>query len=370
MKLIYLANISLPEDWAHGFQIMKMCESLADQGLTVELVALARRKIKTEAFDHYGVSRNFKLVRLPSLDFAPGNASAGYFWLRTGFFLLLAKIRLFFQHYDILYARELIFGLFFRDLILEIHSLPEPVKPWHRKAWRQAKKIIVLTSFLKERLIGEGIDGRKIVVAPDGVDLKDFKIDKSQEELRRELGLPLDKKIIMYAGSFYLHDWKGVDILLAAAKNLTPDCVLVLVGGEAEELAKIKSEEGANQVILVGRQPHQRVPRFLKASDLLILPNKKGDTNSEKYTSPLKLFEYMASGVPLIASDLPSLREILNGNNAILVEPNNAERLAETIRSSLNNEPARKKIAEQARFEVNNYTWLKRAEKITKFIEQ
>lgn len=369
MKLIYLANIILPEEWAHGIQIMKMCEAFAGHGLEVELVASAgQRKIKADPFDYYGVEKKFKLIKIPFLDFAPGNASAGYYWLRLASFLLPAKLYLAFKRYDVLYTREQVAGLFFKNFLLEIHSLPDLIKPWHRKIWKKAKKLVVLTSFIKERMISEGIDGSKILIAPDAVDMKEFDIDATKEQARRQLNLPLDKKIIMYSGSFYLHGWKGIDVLLGSLKYLDENHFLVLVGGEPGELAAIKEKYGSKNIILAGRRAHKEIPLYLKAADVLVLPNKKGNDNSEKYTSPLKLFEYMASGVPIVASDLPSIREILNGGNAVLVEPDSSEKLAEGVKKVLSDEQLAGNISQRSHQGAGMYTWEKRAEKITDFI--
>ncbi|MDO8592379.1 MAG: glycosyltransferase family 4 protein [bacterium] len=370
MKLIYLTDFGLPTEWAHGIQVMKMCEAFSGQGVEIELVAPRRRnEIKTDSFAYYGVKKIFRLTKLPCLDFCPGNTNSFYFWLRIVSFLLVAKFYFLIKDFDALYARDQIAGLFFNDFILEIHSLPELIKPRHRKVWRKADKLLVLTSFAKERLVKEGIGEDKILVTPDAVDLKDFDISAAKEQLRQELALPLDKKIIMYAGSFYLHDWKGVDILLASAEYFDRDWVLMLAGGEAEEIEMIKEKYGSPNILLVGRKLHQEIPRYLKAADVLILPNKKGKDISEKYTSPLKLFEYMASDRPIVASDLPSIREILNDKNSVLVKPNSPKNLALGIRKLIQDDIFSKRLTGQALRDAQNYTWERRAKKIIEFIK-
>ncbi len=183
--------------------------------------------------------------------------------------------------------------------------------------------------------------------------------------------LPQDKKIILYAGSFYLYDWKGVDVLLEVAQKLNAEnWLFVLVGGNAKEIKEIQNKYQLENILLVGHQPQNEIPIYLKAADILVLPNKKGFEASEKYTSPLKLFEYMASGRPIVASDLPSIREILNENNAVLVEPNNAKALAEGIKKVLSNPELVDKISQKAYEDVKNYTWGKRVSQILKWIDR
>ena len=86
-----------------------------------------------------------------------------------------------------------------------------------------------------------------------------------------------------------------------------------------------KKAKGSENILVLGHKPHKTMPVFLKAADVLVLPNSAKEEISRSYTSPLKLFEYMASGRPIVASDLPSIREVLNENNSLLVSPDSSE---------------------------------------------
>jgi len=118
----------------------------------------------------------------------------------------------------------------------------------------------------------------------------------------------------------------------------------------------------------LGYQDYSKIPYFLKASDCLVLTGTKKSNVSQYQTSPMKMFEYMASGRPTIASDLPSFREALNQNNSILIEPDNPQALVEGIKKVLNNPELAEKISRQAYKDVQNYTWEKRAKIIIDFI--
>lgn len=369
MKLIYLTGFGLPTVWAHGIQVMKMCEAFSEAGNEVELVVPRRRNEKKEdPFDYYNVNRNFKIVKLFCLDLCPGNPRGFYFWLRLISFLFISMFYLLFKKIDVLYTREQLAGLFFNKFFLELHFLPWSAKKWQIRVWQKAERLIVLNNLMKRELANFCVDENKILVAPDGVDLEKFDLKITKEEARKKTGLPQDKKIIMYSGSLYLYDWKGIDVFLEAAKILPEDYLVVLVGGAPDEVAKIKKEYSGNNLLLVGRRRHEEIPSYLKSADVLVLPNKKGDKISEKYTSPLKLFEYMASGVPIVASSLPSIREILNEHNAVMVESNNPETLARGIKKIIEDRILAEKIARQAFFEVQNFTWQKRDKNIIDFI--
>ena len=121
------------------------------------------------------------------------------------------------------------------------------------------------------------------------------------------------------------------------------------------------------RILIVG-QRHKEIPLYLKAADLLVLPNTAKETVSRHYTSPVKPFEYMASGRPIIASDLPSIRYVLNEKNAVLVPPDNPEAFAGAIIDLLNNHTHAEAIATMALRDVQQYSWSNRARSIINFI--
>jgi glycosyltransferase involved in cell wall biosynthesis len=175
----------------------------------------------------------------------------------------------------------------------------------------------------------------------------------------------------MYTGSFFLYGWKGVDTLIAAAKQFPREVELVLVGGSTEEMAAIQAATTgypAGSIRLIGRVRHPEIPGHLASADILVLPNNKGDANSERYTSPLKLFEYMASGKPIIASDLPSMREVLNENNCTFFFPGDPTSLARAVQTVLDDPSAAQSKASQSLADVQRYSWKKRARAIVEFV--
>lgn len=374
MKITYLANLRIPTQRAHGYAIMKMCEQFVKQGVEVELVAPNKKdSIGINPFDYYGLERNFKIRRLLAFDFL-GRLRFGkrfFFWLDLLFFYFVFMFSWRSASAKNVYTRDYFLAFLLPperySVFLELHDLPK-TNPWFKRAVKKAKKIIVISRGLRDDLKKIGVAEEKILVAPDAVDLEKFDVKISQEEARQKMGLPNDKKIIMYAG--HLYGWKGADVLADAAAALAEHLV-VFIGGIGSELDNFeKKHKNRGNIKIIPFQARERMPFYLKAADVLVLPNKKGERISEKYTSPLKLFEYMASGAPIVASDLPSIREALDENSAVLVEPNNPEELAMGINKILNNETLGNKIAESALEAVKNYTWEKRAENILEFIKR
>jgi len=231
-----------------------------------------------------------------------------------------------------------------------------------KKFIRKIKRVVVITKSLKNFYLSKGINNLKILVAPDAVDIKEFNVSLSKEESRDKLGLPQDKKIVMYTG--HLYGWKGVGILAQSAELLGKDTFVVFVGGTDECIDEFKNKYTLDNILILGRKSHKEIPYYLKTADVLVLPNTAKEDVSKLYTSPMKLFEYMASGVAIVASDLPSIREILNEVNSTLVEADNPKALATGIKKALN------KDGKKAMEDVRQYTWENRALNILKCLEK
>ncbi len=383
-KLIYIANARLLSEKAHPYQILKMCEAFTKQGIAVELVLPFRRqttkKLKAVKgyWRYYGIERRFKITKLPSLDLIwidlyTMKLSSPRFMLQAFSFALLATLYSLFKEAGIYYTREYPFTFLFGPLrtickskiYYEAHNFESPVTKSMKRGNIDA--LIVITNKIRELYIKEGIPEEKILVAPDGVDLKMFGNPMSKEAAREELKIPLGKKVICYTG--HLYDWKGAHVLAMSMRNISDNCISYFVGGTEEDISTFESfikKNGILNVVIVGHVPPTMVPKYLAASDVVVLPNiSKG---LSEYTSPLKLFEYMASKKPIVSSDLPSIREVLDEENAVLVAPGDPEALAEGIKRVLDDEDLAKKIAEKAYHDVQQYSWEKRAERILEYI--
>lgn len=372
MRLIYIANARIPTEKAHGIQIMKMCESFASYNMEVELVLSKRfNKIEEDPFKYYGVRRNFKIKKLPCLDLVPLDKYIGHLgsWVESITFNLFVFPYILFKKVDIIYTRDkfsLFHILFKKNLFFEAHTFPKNYF-LYSPFLKRFKKIIVITQKLKDFFVEKGINADKILVASDGVDLEKFNIKDSQEECRRKLNLSLDKKIVLYTGHVY--EWKGAQTLAKASHFLPEDVEIYFVGGTDRDIKEFKARNSKLKIKVVGHKPYSEIPFWLKAADVLVLPNSAKKEISRYWTSPLKMFEYMASKRPIIASDLPSIREILNKNNAFLVEPDSPEKLAKSIKNTLKNPNLSAKISNQAFNDVLSYSWQKRAKNILEFLK-
>ena len=364
MKILYIANVRLPTEKAHGAQIMKMCEAFADVGHKVELIVPWRFNwIKTEPFEYYGVKKNFKIIRLPSLDLVKFGRVG--FLMQSASFAGVANLYTVFKKTDIVYSRDelpLFYLSFFKkNIFWETHENRGNIIV--KALVKKCAGVVSITEGLKNFYIKNGVDSKKIIVAPDAIDIVDFSKKYIQVDVRRKLGLSTGKKIVLYAGR--LDGWKGADTLFEASKLLPDEIQMVIIGGETKQVTCLKKEYP--RIIFLGFRPYRELAENLAAADALLLPNTGKNEISARFTSPLKLFAYMASKKPIIASDLPSIREILNESNAVLVEPDSPRAFSEGIKKVLQNKDLADRIKRQALIDAQDYTWQKRAGKICEF---
>jgi len=373
MKISYIANARIPTEKAHGIQITKMAETFADSEIKpdVELVLPKRiNEIKENPFKYYGVKENFRIKFLPCLDLIAFDKYVGSLGLliESITFFLSAFFYYFKENEDIIYTRNpslLPLTLLRKNVFLEMHTLPNNYFLYN-VFFKRLKGIIVITNNLKDSFVKKGISEDKILVAADAVDLKEFDIAETQENCRKKLGISLEQKIILYTG--HLYRWKGVQALADSVKYLPENAVVYFVGGTKEDIKEFASKNSGPKMKVVGYRPHLEIPFWLKAADILVLPNSASEKISLHWTSPLKLFEYMAAGRPIVASDIPSIREVLNEDNSLLVPPDHAQRLGQAFNLLLTDQKLAEKISNNAYQQVKKYTWERRIKSILEFI--
>jgi glycosyltransferase involved in cell wall biosynthesis len=370
-KLVYIANARIPTEKAHGLQIMKMCEAFASVGEGAELIIPRRiNSLKQDPFEFYGVKKNFKIRRLWCLDFLWLPVFKGFsFWLQSLSFVNSALWYAIFNRRSIFYTRDVLTAFFLSlgraKVFFEIHSVPARGNYFIRKVWQGVTGLVAISEGIKRELIRQGIPSNKILIARDAVDVGQFSIAVSQKEVRKKLGLPASKKIILYTG--HLYDWKGASLLAEAAPKIPAD--IYLVGGTNEDVARFKSKYQSPNLKIIGWQEPQSIPLWLKAADVLVLPNSAKTKIGSEYTSPLKLFEYMASGVPMVISDLPAMQEVVSEKDAFFFNPDKADSLVNMIKRVLNDEFLAKNKAALAKEKAREYTWDNRAKNILIFIK-
>jgi glycosyltransferase involved in cell wall biosynthesis len=366
MKIAYVSLIRLPTDRAHGYATMKMCEQFSATGAEVKLMVPTRRHgIRQDPFEYYRIKKNFTIQKLWTTDLTGRfERSRTAFFIDQLIFLFSVALKDFSK--EILYTRDYQIALVAQtaNITIEVHNIPYR-KAFFLKALGRAKRIIVISHGLMQELQELGVPVEKIAISPDAVDLQEFNV-RPDRTLWREFGVSPSKKIALYTGHFY--GWKGGDTFAEAGKFVSKDTQLVLMGGVDLELKEFKEKYASDNIHIVGFQPRDKIAKILMSADVLVLPNNPLPKISSIYTSPLKLFQYMAAGVPIVASDLPSIREILKDDMTYWFTSGSTQSLAEIIEYAISHPDEAKEKAARAKEEAKKYTWDVRARTILEFI--
>ena len=386
MRITYFADVRFPLERANGIQTIETCYALVKRGHSVDLIV--RPDTHTPArdpFTYYGLSPDKAL----SVERAPVSGPAAA--KRLGYIAFAIGRAIGTTRADVLLTRDLgVASALLRlprsvrpALVYESHgyapdvaaalpalvataSTPSAQKlrrlaTREARVWLRADGYVTITAALLDELKGRFGSRPRTAVVPDGV-----RIDRPEH---RAPGHAVDERpgVVAYAG--HLYSWKGVDVLLEALAGL-PEAHGLIIGGHSAEpdLARTKAAAArlgiAERVTFTGLVEPARVPELLAQADVLVLPNP-ASAISTRYTSPLKLFEYMAAGRPIVSSDLPSIREILRDDvNALLVAPGDPLALASAIDRLLKDPALAARLVRAALDEVPNYSWQRRAERL------
>lgn len=252
-----------------------------------------------------------------------------------------------------------------RAVALELHDEPPGRRGWDVAA--RADALFPITEALRQTVVERLPQvADRTWVEPDGVDLEPY-LAGDRASARRRLGLPADERLVVYTGRAIAG--KGVNVLLDAAERLA-GIARVHVVGKVYEPEYERRAAALPNVTLTGFVPPSAAPTYQLAADVLVLPTAE-DLAYVRYTSPLKLFEYMATGNPVVASDLPAVREVLrHEHNALLYPPADARALAAAVARLLAEPRTAQEIAVRARQEVEYYRWSARAARIVTRLTQ
>jgi glycosyltransferase involved in cell wall biosynthesis len=357
-KAYYIADISLPSDRAYAIHVINMCNALSKQTKNLELIIFFSQKKASYKYLKNLFMLNGKKFKITSIFNDKLNNS---FIMRLIFGYKSAK---FVQGNSLIITRSF-YSSFFLTLFkkkhyLEIHqALAGLTKIIFNKLKFLKSDFIIRTIFISKKLKNY-FNGMYLtaLVLPDAVDVDVFKKNKIKKSIKQ----------ITYVGSFYRG--KGAELVYYISKHL-PSIQFNLYGKRNDDKFKYKSK---NNVKIHNFVKYKKVPKILAKSDIVLLPldlkyvsiNSSGrNINIAKFTSPLKMFEYLSSGIPLISSNLKVLQEVLiNKNNSYIAKDNTVDSWVEAITTLKNNFELRKTISKNAIKTAKKFTWEKRVKKI------
>lgn len=379
MKRLFLVfHGRFPSEKAASLFAAKSCEAFADQGYEVTL--LVPRRLGTDRSDphgFYGTHKNFRIVYLPTIDlFWLPFFSRIAFWTSLIVFSLATFVYLLVRsgRSSVVYSNEnlpLLFAACIRgNTFYEVHDMPERNYFFYKLLFRRVRAAIITNRWKLERIADIfKLPHAKLFYEPNAVEIADFDIPTTKEEARTKLGVGLRTPMILYTG--HLYGWKGVDTLARAAKILGERASAYIIGGTVRDAERFREEFGdISNLYVLGYRAHQEIPLWQKAADVVVLPNTAREDISKYYTSPMKLFEYMASRRPIVATNIPSIREIVDNSSAVIVNPDDPESMARGIIEALENQELVSRITDSAYHSVALHTWDKRAQRILGFVEK
>ena len=425
MRILYLGSTDLPQTKARAIQIVHTCHALARAGADVTLAVGRRgRGGASRALREYGLEPHprLRLLRLPILRIpptAPSRVLAQFtrVWQLSYLAGLAAALpfELARRRPGVVFARDLRIARLAAGpvraigarLVFEVHGLPSyevthgagraklprteiaRLRALEDAVFERADQLVTITECARQILIAEyGVPGVKIRTVADGTSVADGVAPTPRpplptvgegESTRASVVPPSPSQgrgaggegsppSIYYVGQLY--PWKGAGLVIDVAARV-PEAKVVIVGGqtnwtrddpEIAALADRACDLGvAERVELRGHVPYDRVPDALTAATVALLP-LPDEPVARLFTSPLKLFDYMAAGVPIVASDLPALREVLrHEENALLARPGDPEAFADAVRRLLADNELAVRLGRQARADVTGYSWDARA---------
>lgn len=368
LEATYIAEINLPSFRAYNIHVMKMIDSFS---LILNKTSLIIPH-KSKKYFEKKIKKDFMLRSKNKINILSifKKKKKFNFILRIIFGFISAKIA---SKKDGVIITRSFFSSFFLSIFKKKHFLEV-----HQEITGLTYLIFIFLKMMKSKYIIKVIFITKslanfykknctnFLVLADGVDVKNFQ--KRNKIKKRIIN-------IYYIGSFYLG--RGIDLIIDIAKTL-PQFKFILVGKRREDKNYLNS--ALKNVIIKNFIPYHKVPNEIKNADILIMPyklknvlvNSKGrKTDISKFTSPIKMFEYLSTGIPIVSANLPVLKEILeNKKNCIIVKSNKIEDWANNLQNLSKNYKLRKLISKNAILTANNNTWIKRACKIINSYEK
>ena len=365
MDISYLSKSAIPSKKANSVQVMKMCSAFALLGHDVTLYAPKYNDDPAdinEVFDHYGIAEEFEIKWI-------GTEKADRY---TYPFYCLREVKR--TDPDLVYGRA-IGGCFVASLaryktIYEIHHPPSSkLKQLLFDAMCRNRHLscVAISGKLRDHLLANyPLQQSNVCVAHDGAEQPPDETDNEQKNT--------DYYVDSYLNAGYvgqLYPGKGMEMIAKLVRRC-PDIFFHIVGGDEESVSSWRDElEDVSNVQFHGFVSHADTAKYRAGMDVLLAPYQDEvlvgrGTDVSNWMSPLKIFEYMSSGTPMLASDLPVLKEVLeHRTNALLCDPSDVNDWVEKLNYAKKNEREMRDIGHKAKLDMaENFTWEKRARKI------
>ena len=360
-KISYIAEINLKSKSAYKQQVLKMCDAFSQKGFAVTLYVINSNNLSfNELKKKYLLKSKFKIKKIFN-KFDKLN-----FLLRIIFSIKLLLILK--NKSELIFSRSILLSIILSinniKSVLEVH---QPLSGLTNILFIfYKKKILLNTKFiLINKNINKYLNLKKkfYIVADDGVDLKDFNIKNKIKY----------KNSCVYTGSLF--KGKGIEIILKLAEKIRK--INFYIYGETRTASKdiLKKCKDLKNIKVFGHVNYNRIPEILKSHKIIIMPYSKvvygnyKNMNIADFMSPLKLFDYLAAGRIILASQSNSYSHILkNKKNSLICNPLNINDWINAINLVISKKINLMKLQQNSKKTANLYSWDERINKIMKFI--
>ncbi len=376
MRIALISASRVPSRTANSIELMKVCQAFIDLGHEIHLwlPGPEPKMAWAELKEVYGIRDSFPISWLTSFEV-----------FRRYDFSLRAVLKARAWDPSLFYVWPLQAAAIASSLGLptavEVHDRPQgrlgPILFRRFLEGRGATRVLPITEAMREWLSDAyqvDLSPPFALVAPMGMDLAQYHNLPDPENAREKLGLA-QGFTAGYAG--HLYAGRGIDMLLDLAWR-NQDVHFLWAGGEPEAVEFWRSrlqQAGLQNVHLFGFVPNEQLPLVQAACDVLLMPYERqisvssgGDT--AQFASPMKQFEYLASGRAILASDLPVFREVLNEGNAVLLPPNDVAAWDQALNQLIADDSRRNSLAERACKDAAQYDWRDRARRLLDGLEK
>lgn len=377
LRILYVFPEPFPLPKARGVQVAHTLHTLAQEGVQVTLAFVPPSDGALDPFSYYGLTRpaNVELLpisrRLPwPLHTLPSHSNRWFVGRLTRW---LKKARKQNRSPQLMMARHLkashaLLRQFPQlPLLFEVHEIfaenaPPSKQPRLQRmeatVLNHATGIIAISTGAAERVKARYGVQRDMPIVPSGAMLPESAPEKDWSQINQQ---------IVYAGSLY--EWKGAQDLIAAAEWL-PGCTITLIGGDPHRITELTRDIPATGAAIqfTGHLPHRQVLEAIGHACIAILPNRPRSVSA--FTSPLKLFEYLAAGCAVVVTDLPVFREVLENDDVRWTPPDNPRALAASIRELIEHPARAQALGACARQRAQDFTWQARARRLIRIMEE
>lgn len=375
MKIACVCTSDIPSSKANAIQVMKVMDSLLALDHQVRLWSPGDSIYEPDELKKY-----YGLEQIPELSWVPSRPR-----LKRYDFIAQSFLQVILWKPDVIYTWTLqtaVLGLLFGlPVVLELHDRTTGTvgkRAFHYFVKHKGKKrLLLITKALRTALEEEqaiALDGNFIQIAPNGIDMRQYQRVLTPSQARDELRIP-QKFTAVFTGHFYAG--RGIELLFGLAQSL-PQIQFLWVGGTPEAVLQWDQRlkvAGISNVLLTGFVSQEELPRYQAAGDVLLMPYGaqiagSSGGNSADICSPMKMFDYLATGRPILSSDLPVIREVLSEENTVFCPPKDIQTWADQLNALYENPTRCQEMGNHARQISKHYTWIERTKSALEGFEE